>query len=147
MFDIFGKFGSVEEINITARGLLEENDIDNLTILAKENGLEDNLPLFRSRDLEELTDSFMAALGRLRVEEQSEDIKKSNREIPATPIVEYLLSQCERVDIATAVLSTEKSLTKCIEYVKEKAKALVTRETPWLSDLTVFNLAMDYYTK
>lgn len=48
MFDVFGNFDSVEELNACAKGLLEEQDLEHLKVLAEENGIPDapvmNLP-------------------------------------------------------------------------------------------------------
>ena len=147
MFDIFGKFTSVEEINITAKGLLKEGDIDNLKILANENGLEDMVDLFVLGQIEDLTDSFMAAVGRLNVEVKTEEVTKLQMEIPAEPIVEYLQSICTEKKIANAIMNKEKDLNGCLKYIKTKAKELVTRNKPYLADMVVFQMAADYYTK
>ena len=40
MFKVFGEFDSSKEINMTAEGLLNEGDKDNLYVLAQENGLD-----------------------------------------------------------------------------------------------------------
>lgn len=36
MFDVFGNFDSVEELNACAKGLLEEQDLEHLKVLAEE---------------------------------------------------------------------------------------------------------------
>ena len=41
MFDIFGEFDTVAELNATAEGLKNEGDADSLRKLAKENGIEE----------------------------------------------------------------------------------------------------------
>lgn len=41
MFDIFGEFDSFEEINATASGLKAEGDLENIKVLAKENGIDE----------------------------------------------------------------------------------------------------------
>lgn len=48
MYKIFGEFNSAEEINMTAKGLLEEGDTDNIKVLAVENGLDDMADIFLS---------------------------------------------------------------------------------------------------
>lgn len=40
MFDVFGNFDSVEELNACAKGLLEEQDLEHLKVLAEENGIQ-----------------------------------------------------------------------------------------------------------
>ena len=41
MFDNFGEFDSWEELNRTAEGLKNEGDLDNLKVLAAENGIDE----------------------------------------------------------------------------------------------------------
>lgn len=40
LFDKYGEFGSVEELNQAAAGLREEGDIEGLKELARENGID-----------------------------------------------------------------------------------------------------------
>lgn len=69
MFSIFGEFDTYEEINQAAQGLRAENDIENLRILAEENGIEKEIAdLYISGQLDELTDCTTAAIGKLDVE-------------------------------------------------------------------------------
>ena len=69
MFDIFGEFDTYEEINQAAQGLREEHDIENLKVLAEENGIEKEITdLYISGQLDELTDCTTAAIGKLDVE-------------------------------------------------------------------------------
>lgn len=42
MFDIFGELDSVEEPNKAVEGLFNENDMDNILVLAKENGIPED---------------------------------------------------------------------------------------------------------
>ena len=46
MFDVFGNFDSVEELNACAKGLLEEQDLEHLKVLAEENGIPDGIRRF-----------------------------------------------------------------------------------------------------
>lgn len=146
MFDIFGEFDSAEEINLTAVGLLGEGDMDNIRVLAKENGLEDMAEIFLNGGMEKLTDTFMAAVGKLNVEKESEDVKKYSNRIPAEPIVDYLLSRCDEEEVARSIRKMGKSLKNCLEYVEKEARKIVTKEKPYLADMTVFLMALDYYT-
>ena len=43
MFDRFGEMDSYEEINELAKNLLEEGDVSNIFLLAKENGSQKRL--------------------------------------------------------------------------------------------------------
>ena len=70
MFDLFGNMDSAEEINKTAEGLKAEGDIENLKKLAEENGIPVEMAeLYASGDIEELTDTMMAAVGKIETEE------------------------------------------------------------------------------
>jgi len=69
MFDIFGEFDTYEEINQAAAGLRAEQDMENLKLLAEENGIEQEIAdLYISGQLDELTDCETAAVGKLDVE-------------------------------------------------------------------------------
>lgn len=69
MFDRFGEFDSAAEINETAVNLRREGDTDSLKVLAKENGIdEDILAAFLEGDILYLCDGMTAALGKLDVE-------------------------------------------------------------------------------
>ena len=68
MFEVFGKFESIEALNATAEGLRNEGDEKSLFKLAEENGIE-------KEDAEDYLDGMpdyatdtMAALGRIKVE-------------------------------------------------------------------------------
>lgn len=141
MYENFGLFGSAEEINMTASALREEGDMENLSVLAKENGLTVSLQF--AEGTEDLCNSFTAAVGRLQVE--METIKEFEKDIPAEPIVEYLMSRCDDEDLAKAIRSKDKSLKDCMEHVRKEAKKLVSRKQPYLADQVVYNMALEYY--
>lgn len=71
MFDKFGEFDSVEELNKAAAGFLNEGDTGSILELAKENGIEEE-------DAQDYIDGLnkefatlpMAAMGRIDVEEK-----------------------------------------------------------------------------
>ena len=70
MFDKFGEFDSVEEINRAAAGLKEEGDTDSIIALAKENGIDEDDALDYIEDcVLELASLSMAANGRIAVQE------------------------------------------------------------------------------
>lgn len=73
MFDVFGNFDSVEELNACAKGLLEEQDLEHLKVLAEENGIPDGIrEVYEQHLSEELVDSVNAAIGKLQVELKEE---------------------------------------------------------------------------
>lgn len=69
MFERFGKFDCVEDLNLTAEGLKEEGDRESLIVLAEENGID-------KEDAEDYADGYvpvfatpmMAVNGRIDVE-------------------------------------------------------------------------------
>lgn len=72
MFEKFGEFDSVEELNRAAASQKEEGDEEALVLLAEENGIdkedaEDYLDDYTNK----LTTPLMAALGKLKVEIES----------------------------------------------------------------------------
>lgn len=111
MFSIFGEFDTYEEINQAAQGLRAENDIENLRILAEENGIEKEIAdLYISGQLDELTDCTTAAIGKLDVE---------TAELKPREIMEDWLNYikgCAGKDekMAKAVRKKGKSLKGCI---------------------------------
>lgn len=69
MFDTFGEFDSVEELNRTAEGLLKEGDTESLMILAEENGIDKgDAQDYIDGVVPELANALMAAWGKLDVE-------------------------------------------------------------------------------
>ena len=69
LFERFGEFDSVEELNMTAEGLKEEGDLESLKVLAVENGLSEyDAEDYATGDVEELASKQMAAIGKLKVD-------------------------------------------------------------------------------
>lgn len=69
LFDKYGEFGSVEELNQAAAGLREEGDIEGLKELARENGIDPyEVEDYVDGVSDELATQITAALGRMRVE-------------------------------------------------------------------------------
>lgn len=111
MFDRFGEFDSAAEINETAVNLRREGDTDSLKVLAKENGIdEDILAAFLEGNILYLCDGMTAALGKLDVE-----VKNVKCAEIMEDWVEYIRSQCfEHPEVARAVRKKGKSLAGCI---------------------------------
>ena len=115
MFDIFGEFNTVSELNTTAKGLLEEGDLEGLKKLAEENGIsmydvEDYVsgiasPLVPSPE--------MAALGKIKVER--EEMKPD--EI-MNDWVNYIEMQCNEDKVmAICVRKKGKNIRDCIAHI------------------------------
>ncbi|MEE0919064.1 MAG: hypothetical protein U0L56_03420 [Lachnospiraceae bacterium] len=110
MFEVFGEL-TAEEINKTAEGLKNEGDINNLIVLAKENGIDEMYArLYIEDELNQLCDVASAALGKLAIEEA--DLK------PVEIIedwVAYIKGSClDDENIAVAVRKKGKNLKGCI---------------------------------
>lgn len=111
MFDRFGEFGSAEEINETAVNLRKEGDTESIMVLAKENGIEEEIAeIFIAGDLLYLCDAMTAAIGKIDVE---------SRELKPKEIMqdwtEYIKARCfEDACMAAAVRAKGKSLKGCI---------------------------------
>lgn len=123
MFDIFGEFNSVEELNRAAEGLFNESDMDNILVLAKENGIpEDFANLYIAGELPILADVTMAAMGKIDVE-LPEAIKAYGT--TAECVGEYVKSLCDREAFAAMVRRKGKSLESCIKNMESEAKKKV----------------------
>ena len=111
MFDRFGEFDSVEELNMAAAGQKEQGDVEELIALAIENGLDkEDAEDYMDGAMEELATPLTAALGKIKVE--CNELKP--KEI-MEDWVEYIKMQCmEKPEVAVMVRRKEKSLDKCI---------------------------------
>lgn len=110
LYEKFGELNSAQEINELAENLFNENDIESLKELAKENGLSDMVKLYLEGELPDLCDSLSAAIGKIEVE--AAELKP--REI-MEDWVEYLRGQClENEILAFQVRKKGKTLKGCI---------------------------------
>lgn len=111
MFERFGEFDSVEELNMAAEGQKKEGDIEALISLAMENGLDkyDAEDYFEG-ETESLATPLTAALGKIDVEK---------KELKPCEIMEdwimYIKVQCqEKEEMARAVRRKKKTIKGCI---------------------------------
>ncbi len=111
MFDKFGELNSYEDINELAENLFNEGDLESIKIVAKENGIpEEIVELYINAETPVLCDALTAALGKIEVE--SEELRP--KEI-MEDWVEYLKAQCmENEQLALQVRKAGKSLKGCI---------------------------------
>jgi len=111
MFDTFGEFDSVEELNRTAEGLLKEGDTESLMILAEENGIDKgDAQDYIDGVVPELANALMAAWGKLDVE-----CKELKPYEIMEDWVDYIKKRCsEDPEVAKAVRSKKKNLKGCI---------------------------------
>ena len=111
MFDKFGEMNSCQEINELAENLFNENDIESLQAMAKENGIsQEYVEDYLKGNIFNLCDPLTAALGKLEVEK--EELKPTHL---MRDWVGYIEGQClENDDMAAAVRKKGKSLKGCI---------------------------------
>ena len=111
MFDVFGEFNSVEEINEAAAAQLAEGDIEAVFTIAEENGIDkEDAQDFIDGVVPELANALMAAYGKLDVE--AAELKPY--EIMADWL-SYIKVRCqEDRNMAAAVRRKGKSLKGCI---------------------------------
>lgn len=111
MFEKFGEFNSYEEINELAENLFNENDMESIRIVAKENGISEEIAeVYVSGETPILCDALIAALGKIDVE--SSELKPKDI---MEDWVNYLKAQCmEDNALAIRVRSRGKSLKGCI---------------------------------
>ena len=116
MFDKFGKFNGVEELNEKAAELMVAKDYESIKALAKENGID-------TEDAEDFIDGvipifatpYCAATGRIEVE--SEELQPY--EIMADWVSYIKATVLENPDMCEAIMKKDKSLKECIaELVK-----------------------------
>ena len=114
MFERFGEFNSAAEMNETATNLRREGDVESLKVLAKENGIdEDVLEAFLEGTFLFLCDDMSAAIGKLDIEQKAVDCAEIMEDW-----VEYIKAQCfERPEVARAVRKKGKSLSGCIAEI------------------------------
>lgn len=111
MYEKFGEFNSADELNEAASGLLDEGDTKNIYILAKENGIDEEVArCYIDKLIPYLCDEESAAIGKLTVEAEQLKVK----EIVAD-WVEYIKA-CVIKDssMAKAVRRKDKNLKGCI---------------------------------
>lgn len=111
MFDKFGEMNSCQEINELAENLFNENDIESMQAMAKENGIsQEYVEDYLKGNIFNLCDPLTAALGKLEVEK--EELKPTHL---MKDWVGYIEGQClENDDMAAAVRKKGKSLKGCI---------------------------------
>lgn len=114
MFDRFGEFDSVEELNAAAEGQKEEGDMEALKALAVENGLDpEDAEDYMNGTWSQLANPRTAALGKLKVE--AEHVKCA--EIMGDWL-DYIKDQCiEREEMQRAARKKGKSLEGCIAEI------------------------------
>lgn len=123
MFEKFGEFDSCEELNQAAAGLFKEGDMENILVMAKENGIdEEYVNMYIAGDIPVLADGMLAALGKIDME--LPEAMKTYGTI-ALYAAEFIKSLCEQDLFAKAVRRKGKSLACCLDKMRSMAEKQV----------------------
>lgn len=121
MFEKFGEFDSVEELNLAAAGFVKEGDFESVYALAEENGLQkEDVEDYLDAVTEELATLPMAAQGRLDIEEK--ESKNPMEKMAIAVILLMLRGMCEDPEIQAAVLRKGKRVKEIFEGMKKGAE-------------------------
>lgn len=111
MYEKFGEFDSVEEINRAAAAQLAEGDIEAIIAIALENGIDkEDAEDYADGCVDELATPIMAAIGKLKIE--SEDLKLKGVLLDWADEIKSMCIVDERM--AAAVRRKGKSLAGCM---------------------------------
>lgn len=146
MYEIFGEFNSAKEINEAATGLLNEGDHENIIVLAKENGIDEEIAqAYIDGDIPYLTDDMMAAVAKIEMERNT--INDTFFSDMKDDMINYLLTSCTDMNFARAIRRKGKSLKGCFDYCKEKIREALNGSNGGLRDRVVYSMERDYYLK
>lgn len=111
MYEKFGEFNTVTELNMAAEGLLKEGDTESLYELAEENGIDrEDAQDYINGDTDTLATELSAALGKLDKEAEALRVKEIMQDW-----TDYIKILCiEDENICRKVKNKNKSLTGCI---------------------------------
>ena len=122
MFDKFGEFDSVEELNAAAEGLKAEGDTESIYVLAAENGIDkDDVEEYIDGYAPELASLYMAAAGRIAVQEE-EHKKENDMIVMALKIITMTLKGMIQEDaVAKAVMKKGKRIKDVYDAMRKDA--------------------------
>ena len=143
LFQKFGEFDSMEELNAKANEL----DQEQLQEFAKENGIsEDMVEMFMQGILQVLVpDPMTAAIGKLDVEVAA--LSEKNMEV-GNGIAEYLKQKAMEDDtLARAIRRKGKNLKQICEDVWKEASKRKKGNCAYIPPFEVFQMARAYYMK
>ena len=124
MFDKFGEFDSVEELNKAAKGFKDEGDFNSLYELAEENGIDkEDCEDYIAGDVEELATPAMATMGRLEVERREilKD-KDVNKKIIRITIWQFVSTMAAELDMQTAIMKKGKRIEGVYKALEDGAR-------------------------
>ena len=145
MFDIYGEMETAAEINDVARSLKEEGERKNLDKLCAENGIDAELAeMFWNGEIDFITDSLMAAVGKLDMEVK--EAKGQNGYLES--IANFLKAEAEKDEkIAIAIRKKGKKLTEAYKAVENEARKRRKSGSNCvvMRDKDVFEIVEKYY--
>lgn len=122
MFERFGEFDSVEELNAAAEGLLKEGDCESIYVLAAENGIEqEDVEEYVEGYIPQFTSLYMAAIGRIDVQEASYKNEDSMTGMALKVISMTLRGMVQKETMAAAVMKKGKRIKDIYEVMREDA--------------------------
>ena len=123
MFDKFGEFDSVEELNKAAEGLLKEGDLESLRALAEENGIDcADTEDYIDGIVPELATVLMAAVGRMDVEQREiEKISNPMERKGLLNILSLTRDEAKEETMAKAVMKKGKRISGIQKAMYEEA--------------------------
>lgn len=120
MFEKFGEFDSVEELNMAAEGFRSEGDMESLYALAEENGIDrEDAEDYADGITDDLATPMTAALGRIKAE------RASTGEGGATPlgvIFVMVCGLCDDPEIQAGIMKKGRRAEAILDEMKENAK-------------------------
>lgn len=124
MFDKFGEFNSVEELNKAAEGFRSEGDLESLYAIAEENGIsKEDVADYIDGYVDQLASGTMAAYGRLNIEkmemEKCTDIMEKSMLYYILLFIDGMLLDAE---MQKAIMKKGKSPRTLIRYMKDAAR-------------------------
>lgn len=147
MYEIFGEMESAEEINKTAEGLRHEGDIENIYVLAKENGIPEELAkAYIDGEIPFLVDDCIAACGKIDVELQQAKEKYGET---AVCIADYIKARSEDERFAKCVRRKGKNLMEILKKMEDTARKQVKArkglQVACIPPSQGFRMIRDYY--
>lgn len=124
MFEKFGKFNTVEELNKAAEGLKAEGDTKSLMMLAEENGIEkEDAQDYIDGCIPEFATPFQAAFGRLEVE-RKEIEEETDKNIKRAQLIILTVTRtlCSDTEIQAEIMKKKKGTEKIYKAMREEAQ-------------------------
>lgn len=146
MYEVFGEFDSAEEINEAVEGLFNEGDNENILVLAKENGIDEEIAqAYITGEIPYMTDYMMAAVGKIEMERN--EIEDPFFKDMKDDMINYLVTSSTDEIMARAIRKKGKSLKSCFDYCKKEIEKALNKSSGGLRDRVVYGMEKDYYLK